>query len=158
MFGLSTKDDLNKMSKKLKLKLLAVDGKPNLNIPIDSGIIFDVFEFADNQPNVGHWILLKRVSINSCIIIDSYGVYHQNLIDELMKIYKNIIIVLDQQQNLNSQSCGYYAIMNFYLLERNLYNPINYLLIQNGYYKLVDKNIKEDRYDRYEGIYSSFGV
>lgn len=159
MFGLSSKDELNKMIKELRLNnLIAIDPKPDFNIPINSGIIFDVFNFADSHPNIGHWILFKRISNDSCILIDSYGVYHQNLIDELMKVYKNIIIVLDQQQNLNSQSCGYYSILNYYLLERNLYKPNNYILIQNSYYKFVDNNIKQNRYDQYENIYNEFGI
>ena len=157
-FGLSTKPELEKLINHLKLNIIVNDRKPTLNVGIGQGLIFDVFSFGSNSPNIGHWGLLKRLSNDSVILIDSYGVYHQSLIDELKKYYKNILIVLDQQQNMSSQSCGYYCILNYYLLERGLYNPYAYILIQDNNYIINDKKINVDRYDTYENIYNHYGL
>lgn len=157
-FGLSTQDELQQLITHLKLNLHVVDNKPNLNIPIGHGIIFDIFHFGSETPPIGHWMMIKRLNTDSVIVIDSYGVYHQVLVDELQRIYKNILIVLDQQQNLSSHSCGYYCVLNFYLLERDLYKPKDFVLIQNGMYQLSDDNIKKIRYDEYENIYTQYGL
>lgn len=154
MFGLSNSNDLNEILNQLKINCKAVDIKPDFN----SNVIFDLFHFGNITPEIGHWILFNKISENTCLIIDSYGVYHETLIRELISKFKNVLVVLDQQQNLKSLSCGYYSILNCYLIERGLYKPENYLLIQNGYYKLVNKNIKEERYDKYEKIYNEYGL
>ena len=154
MFGLSNSSDLNEMLTKLKIQCKAIDVKPDF----DDNVIFDLFHFGSVTPDIGHWILFIKISNDSCIIIDSYGVYHETLLKELMNKYKNVLVVLDQQQDLKSQSCGYYSILNCYLIERGLYQPENYLLIQNGYYKLVTKNINENRYNKYEKIYQEYDL
>ena len=89
-FGLSTKDDLIKVIKHLRLNIVVDDEKPNFHLGIGQGLIFDVFSFGDDSPNIGHWGLLKRLNNDSVILIDSYGVYHQKLVDALKKYYRNI--------------------------------------------------------------------
>lgn len=76
--------------------------------------IVNLLSFDDKTDIVGHWIVLIPNG-SDCIVYTCFGIVSYSLYKWLIEYgFETITFILDQQQNLNSSSCGFYCIRFIY--------------------------------------------
>ena len=76
--------------------------------------IVNLLAFDNKTDIVGHWICLIPNG-SDCIVYTCFGIVSYSLFKWLINYgFETITFILDQQQNLNSSSCGFYCIRFIY--------------------------------------------
>lgn len=99
--------------------------------------ILNLLAFSGLTNITGHWIVVIPLSDDEvspesrdsvAVVYTCFGIVSYDLFDWLRTSYKNIKFILDQQQNLNSSSCGYYCLRFIYqfLFKDSVFNYIIY--------------------------------
>lgn len=76
--------------------------------------IVNLLAFDNKTDIVGHWITII-LNGSDCIVYTCFGIVSHSLFKWLLDYgFETITFILDQQQNLNSSSCGFYCIRFIY--------------------------------------------
>lgn len=114
-YDLLTNFDIEELCKEFKIPLVGCIPKDKLRqMRYKSGGY--VINLNDSTQNGSHWTSLY-VKDDDCCYFDSFGVGPPLEVLRFCK-GKKLIINKDQIQNLNHESCGYYAIAFLYYMSR----------------------------------------
>ena len=130
----TSENDINFMMRDLKIKGECVFDHDDIINAIeklndDYSLIINLINVKSDKDKVGHWIALKGMG-DSVVIYTCYGIISEDLIDILSKRFKKFIFILSQknQQNLKSESCGYYCLRFLKEFEPEDLSKLNYII------------------------------
>ena len=119
--------------------------------------ILNAYAYEDNQPQVGHWVVL-RTDGNNALLYTCLGIIPPGLIKRLVDNgFSHILIDLRIHQQITSKSCGFYCIRYLIEQEWKTIKDGTYLSFKPGKYSNVDRmlrnteiftgNLEDDEYD-----------
>lgn len=113
--------------------------------------IVNLLAFDNKTDIVGHWITLIPNG-SDCIVYTCFGIVSYSLFKWLIEYgFETITFILDQQQNLNSSSCGFYCIRFIYSYFNNENAKASHDKVANfDYITYNDKDVVKSRLENFD--------